>query len=81
MGHSGDTITSECARTVDCHAHHLLGMSAFVAVSCFLDSNMISNGSELLLLIPSIAPLIGSVVLPVLGAVPDSALIVFSGET
>jgi hypothetical protein len=33
----------------------------------FVASNMISDGSELLLLIPSIAGLVGSCVLPVLG--------------
>ena len=40
---------------------------------------MISDGSELLLLIPSLAGLVGSVVLPVLGAVPDGAIVLFSG--
>ena len=35
---------------------------------------MISDGSELLLLVPSLAGLVGSVVLPVLGAVPDGAI-------
>ena len=40
---------------------------------------MISDGSELLLLIPSVAGLVGSVVLPVLGAVPDGAIVLFSG--
>lgn len=42
-------------------------------------SNMISDGSELLLLIPSIAGLVGSVILPILGAVPDGAIVLFSG--
>eukprot|EP00927_Polykrikos_kofoidii_P059625 TRINITY_DN54770_c0_g1_i1.p1 TRINITY_DN54770_c0_g1~~TRINITY_DN54770_c0_g1_i1.p1 ORF type:complete len:606 (+),score=116.90 TRINITY_DN54770_c0_g1_i1:39-1820(+) len=42
-------------------------------------SNLISDGSELLLLIPSAAGLVGSVVLPVLGAVPDGAIVLFSG--
>lgn len=40
---------------------------------------MISDGSELLLLVPSMAGIVGSVVLPVLGAVPDGAIVVFSG--
>ncbi|CAM9345556.1 unnamed protein product [Choristocarpus tenellus] len=40
---------------------------------------MISNGSELLLLVPPVAGLVGSVVLPVLGAVPDGAIVLFSG--
>jgi hypothetical protein len=40
---------------------------------------MISEGSELLLLVPSLAGVVGSVVLPVLGAVPDGAIVLFSG--
>ena len=47
-------------------------------ILCFA-SNLISDGSELLLLIPSMAGLIGSVVLPVLGAVPDGCMVLFSG--
>lgn len=42
-------------------------------------SGLISEGSELLLLIPKFAGLVGSVVLPLLGAVPDGAIILFSG--
>lgn len=42
-------------------------------------SNLISEGSELLLLVPSLAGLVGGVVLPLLGAVPDGAIILFSG--
>ena len=45
----------------------------------FQASNMISNGSELLLLVPKLAGMIGSVVLPFLGSVPDCAIIAFSG--
>lgn len=40
---------------------------------------MIGEGSELLLLVPSMAGLVGGVVLPLLGAVPDGAIILFSG--
>lgn len=40
---------------------------------------MISNGSEMLLLVPAYRGIVGSVVLPVLGAVPDGAIILFSG--
>ena len=42
-------------------------------------SKMISEGSELLLLIPAYAGVVGSIVLPVLGAVPDGAIVLFSG--
>ena len=50
----------------------------YAYILCYA-SNMISDGSELLLLIPSLAGLVGSVVLPVLGAVPDGAIVLFSG--
>lgn len=42
-------------------------------------SNLISEGSDLLLLVPSLAGLVGGVVLPFLGAVPDGAIMLFSG--
>jgi Ca2+/Na+ antiporter len=42
-------------------------------------SNLISDGSELLLLVPRLAPVVGSIVLPVLGAVPDGMMVMFSG--
>lgn len=42
-------------------------------------SNLISEGSDLLLLIPSLAGLVGGVVLPFLGAIPDGTIMLFSG--
>eukprot|EP00403_Amphidinium_massartii_P019308 CAMPEP_0178412988 /NCGR_PEP_ID=MMETSP0689_2-20121128/22298_1 /TAXON_ID=160604 /ORGANISM="Amphidinium massartii, Strain CS-259" /LENGTH=563 /DNA_ID=CAMNT_0020034251 /DNA_START=98 /DNA_END=1789 /DNA_ORIENTATION=- len=54
----------------------LTGMYGYVL---FLASNLISDGSELLLLVPRFAPVVGSVVLPVLGAVPDGMMVLFSG--
>lgn len=42
-------------------------------------ANLISDGSELLLLVPRLAPVVGSIVLPVLGAVPDGLMVMFSG--
>uniref|UniRef100_A0A7S2SXU0 EF-hand domain-containing protein n=1 Tax=Rhizochromulina marina TaxID=1034831 RepID=A0A7S2SXU0_9STRA len=45
----------------------------------YVASNMISDGSELLLLVPSVAGIVGSCVLPVLGAVPDGMIVLFSG--
>jgi Ca2+/Na+ antiporter len=42
-------------------------------------AKLISDGSELLLLVPSVAGIVGSVVLPVLGAVPDGMMVFFSG--
>jgi Ca2+/Na+ antiporter len=42
-------------------------------------SNLISEGSDLLMLVPSMAGLVGGVVLPLLGAIPDGAIMLFSG--
>ena len=46
----------------------LLFITSIYGYILYNGSNMISDGSELLLLIPSMAGLIGSTVLPVLGA-------------
>jgi Ca2+/Na+ antiporter len=45
----------------------------------YFASNLISEGSDLLMLVPSMAGLVGGVVLPLLGAVPDGAIMLFSG--
>jgi len=42
-------------------------------------SNLIAEGSDLLLLVPSVAGIVGSIILPILGAVPDGAIMLFSG--
>ena len=39
----------------------------------------IGEGAEMLMLVPSLAGVVGSVILPVLGAVPDGAIVLFSG--
>lgn len=57
----------------------LLVLFAFYAYILFVASNFISDGSEMLTLIPSMKHVVGSVVLPVLGAVPDGAIVLFSG--
>merc|ERR1712137_1523218 len=54
----------------------LMGVYGYVL---FVASNLISDGSELCLLVPAYAPLVGSVVLPILGAVPDGIMVMFSG--
>ena len=51
----------------------------FAARSVCFHSNLISDGSELLLLIPNLRNLIGPIFLPILGAVPDGAIVAFSG--
>eukprot|EP00928_Gymnodinium_smaydae_P061813 TRINITY_DN45800_c0_g1_i1.p2 TRINITY_DN45800_c0_g1~~TRINITY_DN45800_c0_g1_i1.p2 ORF type:complete len:576 (-),score=156.36 TRINITY_DN45800_c0_g1_i1:53-1780(-) len=45
----------------------------------FVAANMIGDGAELLLLVPSMAALVGSIVLPILGAVPDGMMVLCSG--
>lgn len=44
----------------------------------FMASGFISDGSELLLLVPSLSGIVGTVVLPILGAVPDGMMVMFS---
>eukprot|EP00755_Sulcionema_specki_P032611 Sspe_Gene.99137::Locus_72537_Transcript_1_1_Confidence_1.000_Length_1136::g.99137::m.99137 len=55
-------------------------LGAVYAYILFNASQMISEGSELLLLTPA-KGLVGSIVLPILGAVPDGAIILFSGAS
>lgn len=57
----------------------LLTVGCVYSYILFYASNLISDGSELLLLVPSLAGLVGSVVLPILGAVPDGCIVLFSG--
>lgn len=57
----------------------LLFLGAVYANLLMYASNLISDGSELLLLVPSLAGIVGSVVLPILGAVPDGCIVLFSG--
>jgi len=57
----------------------LLWLFLSYGYALFYAANMIGEGSELLLLVPSMAGLVGGVVLPLLGAVPDGAIILFSG--
>lgn len=45
----------------------------------YVGSNMIGDGSELLVFFKSVAGIVGSVVVPILGAVPDAAMVLFSG--
>ena len=45
----------------------------------FTAANLISDGSEMLEWIPSLRKLVGPIILPILGAVPDGAMVLFSG--
>mmetsp|Transcript_9905 Transcript_9905/g.15937 ORF Transcript_9905/g.15937 Transcript_9905/m.15937 type:complete len:604 (+) Transcript_9905:75-1886(+) len=53
-------------------------MSIYIYILA-LAADMISDGSELLLLIPKYEGIVGPVVLPVLGVVPDGMMVLFSG--
>lgn len=63
----------------DCTVMQLIGLTVIYGYVLFFSANLIGDGSELLLLVPSLAGLVGSVVLPVLGAVPDGTMVLFSG--
>merc|ERR1719414_2194988 len=54
-------------------------MTLVYAVVLYQASNLISSGSELLQLVPAVAGIVGSIVLPILGAVPDGMMVLFSG--
>ncbi|CAK0804654.1 unnamed protein product [Prorocentrum cordatum] len=62
-----------------CNLGQLIFLTVVYGYVLYTASGMISEGSELLLVVPSIAGLVGSVVLPILGAVPDGMMVLFSG--
>ena len=53
----------------------VLTLTSVYAYLLLSATNMLSHGSELLLLVPSMAGIVGSVVLPLLAAVPDGAIL------
>merc|ERR1719210_3065218 len=57
----------------------LLFLTCIYGVILYQSSNLIASGSELLLLFPAVAGIVGSIVLPILGAVPDGVMVLFSG--
>lgn len=57
----------------------VLMQTALYGYILFVAANMIGDGAELLLLVPSMASLVGSIVLPILGAVPDGMMVLCSG--
>jgi len=61
------------------NSSQLIFLTLVYATVLYQASNLISGGSELLMLLPSVAALVGSVVLPILGAVPDGMMVLFSG--
>lgn len=68
-----------------CEWNEFLGFLTLVAhmfvygYVLYVSAELIGEGSELLLLIPSMRGLVGSVILPVMGAVPDGIMVLFSG--
>mmetsp|Transcript_148979 Transcript_148979/g.415139 ORF Transcript_148979/g.415139 Transcript_148979/m.415139 type:complete len:521 (-) Transcript_148979:151-1713(-) len=62
-----------------CNIPQLLFLTVVYAVILYQASNLISGGSELLLFFPPVAGIVGSIVLPILGAVPDGVMVLFSG--
>jgi len=62
-----------------CNDYQLGFLTAVYGWVLYTSSGRIAEGSELLLLFPSVAGLVGSVVLPILGAVPDGVMVLFSG--
>merc|ERR1719313_397477 len=59
--------------------NQLIFVTLIYSYVLYQSSNLIADGSELLLLIPSVAGLVGSIVLPILGAVPDGMMTLSSG--
>jgi len=62
-----------------CCLPQLIFLTVVYGYILYNSSGLIAEGSELLLLFPSVAGLVGSVVLPILGAVPDGVMVLFSG--
>jgi len=80
-----DSIESETARELlGCNSSIFVGFFKVIFLMLvygyilYNSSNLISDGSELLLLVPSLRNVVGSVVLPTISALPDGALILFS---
>lgn len=78
-------VSSDLDVYPDCHENSAYGfvqvlfLAGVYGMILSVASDMISDGSELLLLVPSLKGLVGSLVLPILGAVPDGAIVLFSG--
>lgn len=59
-----------------CQVTIQMGLYGYVL---FIAADMIGDGAEMLLLVPKYAGLVGSIVLPILGAVPDGMMVLCSG--
>lgn len=80
-----ESLTPSASEALRCDVAPLSGLVQVFLLLCvyggvlYKASELIANGSELLLLVPSLRSIVGSVVLPILGAVPDGAIVLFSG--
>ncbi|KAI0566522.1 Sodium/calcium exchanger protein [Gracilaria domingensis] len=76
---------SSLSEAVHCDVSPASGFVQVLMLLCvygfvlFNASQLIAHGSELLLMVPALKDIVGSVVLPILGAVPDGAIVLFSG--
>jgi len=59
--------------------YQLIIITGIYGYVLYLGSNMIGDGADQLTFFPSVAGIVGSVVVPILGAVPDSMMVLFSG--
>jgi Ca2+/Na+ antiporter len=73
-----DYVDDLCSNTVGGFFQVMLLLVVYGAV-LFKSADVLSEGSELLMFVPSIKDVVGSIVLPILGAVPDGAIVLFSG--
>lgn len=84
-GAANATTSNKAAEALRCMSSAAAGFLQVTLLLCvyggvlYKASELIANGSELLLLVPSLRDIVGSVVLPILGAVPDGAIVLFSG--
>ena len=62
----------------ECSSIQILQLFAAYAYLMYIGCSMISDGAELLMLTPY-SKLVGCCILPILGAVPDGAIVLFSG--
>lgn len=59
--------------------YQLIIITGIYGYILYVGSNMIGDGAEQLMVFPSVKGIVGSVIVPFLGAVPDSMMVMFSG--
>jgi len=72
----GSTFFIDPAGMTPCQLLFIFGVYGYVL---FVSADMIGDGAELLLLVPAYSDMVGSIVLPILGAIPDGMIVLFSG--